>query len=214
VAPDPGPKDVSVPPESVRTVVVEGTLAVPAAPALRQTLTDNAWYRGGEATRVLAIDAADGRWLLGYRVRRGEPPEDITADLGAFAGTRVMLTFRAVNAFGAAPGFVLMDQRGVLLAMDLAVYGDPLKADDVPGLLVLRGRGVGSVKTDCFDQRHTSLVFQGDSPVEVAPSQVSPLLVRGVRAAAITLFSWEASSPIHCTDVAGEARAWALWRIE
>ena len=116
--------------------VVTGVEAGPAAPPAGL----QKFFPGEGASQVLVVMGDDGlRWSLGYHLERGEPAVDVTPDLKSLVGTRVSLLFRAVRAFGQAPGFVLSNPQGVVFAMDLAVYGDPLQPDDVPGLTVQDG---------------------------------------------------------------------------
>jgi hypothetical protein len=190
--------------------VVTGVEAGPAAPppALRKF-----FYVDGGASQVLTIAGDDGlQWSLGYHLERGEPAVDATPDLRALAGTRVSLLFRAVRAFGTAPGFVLSGPDGVRFAMDLAVYGDPLLPDDVPGLTVADGPVLIKKKHPCADQNHTALVFTGDAAVNVAGGSEADVMIKGQRYRAINLFCYRAAGPIQCTDITGEGRGLAVWR--
>jgi hypothetical protein len=172
------------------------------------------WYLVGEATRTITIRADDAvEWKLGYRIEQGDPAVDATPTLQALVGSRVRLVYRAVRSFGSAAGFVLSDDHGVVLAMDLATYGDPLKPDDVPGLTVADGTVLGTVKNDCFDRRNTALVFAGDTSAEVRPGDQAAVSIKGARYTALALFSFKAAGELRCTDIAGEGRGWAVSRI-
>ena len=189
--------------------VVTGVDAGPAAPppALQR------FFAGDGASQVLTIAGDDGlKWSLGYHLERGKPAADATPDLRALVGTRVSLLFRAVRAFGTAPGFVLAGPDGVRFAMDLAIYGDPLLPDDVPGLTVADGPVLLTKKSPCADQNHTSLVFNGDASVNVAGGSEADVTIKGQRYRAINLFSYRAGGPLQCTDITGEGRGWAVWR--
>lgn len=96
--------------------------------------------------------------------------------------------------------------------MDLAVYGDPLLSNDVPGLTVSDGSVLEKRKNACADQNHTSLVFTGDTSVDVAGGSEADLTINGHRYRAINLFSYRAAGPLRCTDITGEGRGWAVWR--
>ena len=163
--------------------------------------------------RAVTIRTDDGiEWTLGYHVESGTPMADVTPDLNDIIGERVLLRFRAIRAFGSAPGFVLSDDKGVAFAIDLAVYGDPLLADDVPGLRIQDGATVGTTMHACFDQRHALLTFKGDQAIDVAAGKEGTVLIKGSAFAALNLFNYKAAGAIRCTDVAGDARAWAIWR--
>lgn len=163
--------------------------------------------------RVLAIHANSGvDWQLGWKVEGPVRSSDLTPAAPVAVGDVVHLRFRAIYSFGRAAAFVVSDARGTLLAIDDAVWGDPLKPDDVLGLTVTEGRTVATSIGSCFDERHTGLVFTGDTPVDVAPGQTGELSLKGIPSIAFTLYNVVAIKSHQCSDAVGTARIWALWR--
>jgi hypothetical protein len=173
---------------------------------------------GGTASHVLTIrsgGAAPIDWKLGYRLAVGAPATDIDPDFSLAVGDAVHLKIRFIWGFGTAPAFVLSDARGIALAIDLAVYGDPLRKDDVPGLVVGSGASVGVQRSPCGDLRYTKLVFTADTAVEVDQSAISVISIKGTRYSALNLFNFVPAVPPgapSCPDAINEARAWAIWR--
>jgi len=199
----------------MRTVAdIEGMVtAVETGPAVPPPVLQT-FYAGEGASQVLTIRDNDGiDWKLGYDVGRGSPTMNVTPDLMAMIGTRARLLFRAVRGFGTAPGFVLFDAVGVMFAMDLAIYGDPLQTDDVAGLTVQDGTVLATTKDNCVDHLlHTSLVFTADKPVDVRPNTEGTVFIQGTRYAATNLFSVRADGQARCPDFVGTERGWAIWR--
>jgi hypothetical protein len=195
--------------------VVEVQGSVAEAKPFRERAPNGAWYdASAEVSRALVIRTDDGEdWTLAYRVQTADGV-DVSPALTALVGTRVKLLFRAVRGFGTAPGFVLSDGRGLVFALDLAVYGDPLMPGDLPTVSVKRGRdlGVVSSKDSCFDSRHFALRFSGDTAIELEPGKLGTFRVGGEAHTAIALFDFAAEGEIRCTDTAGGATGWAMWR--
>jgi hypothetical protein len=173
---------------------------------------------GGTTTHVLTIRSGGGTpidWKLGYRLAVGAPATDISPDVSLAVGDAVHLKVRFIWGFGAAPAFVLSDARGTALAVDLAVYGDPLVKDDVPGLAVGAGPTIGFQRSPCGDLRYTKLVFTADTPVEVDQNETRTISIKGTRYTALNLFNFVPNLPPggpSCADAVNEARAWAIWR--
>ena len=190
--------------------VVTAVEAGPADPRGPQVFYS--YSTGLPASQALSLRGDGGiDWKVGYQLQRGKPSVDVTPDLGPLVGRRVRLLVRAVRGFGSAAAVVLSDDRGVIFAMDLAIWGDPFQSGDVPGLTLTDGAIAGRTRNDCFASRHHALIFGGDTPVDVPPGTEATFTLAGAAYTAVNLFNYQVDSDIRCTDIAGAARAWALW---
>jgi hypothetical protein len=213
-SPIPDPKQ----PENRELIEIDGKITALDEGELRPPTDWRAVYGGQHslARRVVTLRSDAGvDWKLGYRLTRDDPKTDVTPLAPIAVGATVHLRFRAIWAFGTAAAFVLSDAQGVALAIDLAVYGDPLKPGDVPGLDVREGALLGILKGNCGDQRYADLTFAADAAIDVRQNQTRLIAIGGKPYTAFHLFNF---NPVpdptrgNCPDVTNEGRAWAIWR--
>jgi hypothetical protein len=162
--------------------------------------------------RVISLRGDDGvEWKLGYEVHDGAGV-DVTPAPPVAVGARVTLDFRVIRAFGEAPAFVLSNDKGLLLAFNLAIYGDALP-DPAAGLTITDGRLVAETKGGCYDERYFNLVFSGDTAIEVPSDEQASFSLGGTPFAARHLFNYKPTGPGgRCFDAIGIGRAWIVWR--
>lgn len=158
---------------------------------------------------VALLDGDGVTWLLGYGLRDADgktagPPLDIDQ------GSTATLTFRSVQSFGTAAGFVLSDDTGVVVAVEAGAWGPALESGDVPGLTVAVGDEVATSTDGCGTVVSSSLVFTGDDTQTVTPVGSETVSVGGVELEAWALAAWDYED-VRCTDVAGVV-SWALFR--
>jgi hypothetical protein len=197
-------------------IEIDGTLTASDTGDLRPPRDWRVVYdRTGAATRVLTIRSAAGTdWKLGYRLSRAEPAMDVTPDPGLATGSQVHLRARFIWGFGSAPAFVLSDDKGIALVVDLALYGDPLVSGDVPGLSLRQGASIGIQRNECIDLRYTKLIFDAGAPIEVGQNETHEIAIAGTGYTALHLFNFVSAVPDKqpCPDAIAEGRAWAIWR--
>lgn len=217
---EPAPSDPKQP-QNRELIEVEGKVTALDAGDLRAPADWRMLY-GGQyqpVKQVVTIRSSSGGvtsdWKLGYQLTRAAPTTDVTPPAPLAVGSNVRLRFRAIWAFGTAPAFVLSDDAGVALAIDLATYGDPYQPGDVPGLAVVPGSAVGVVKGNCGDQKYSNLRFEADAPIELRQNAIGAIAINHTSYTAFHLFNFTAApttSGAGCPDAINEGRAWAIWR--
>jgi len=182
----------------------------PAGDAIADALVDC----GPSLSQVLRIEAPDTIvWTLGYGI---EDPSlgDVSEPLDVAVGDVVSLTFRAVQSFGSAAGFVLTDAEGLVAALEVGTWGGALEPGDVPGYRVEAGEAVMEEEGGCgtFEHRQTDLYGHYTEPSSFNPGEWGPVEGEdGVTRWARAIQHFEYVGQPSCTDVAG-AWSWAIWR--
>jgi hypothetical protein len=186
---------------------VEGTVISDEAGAMPETPMECYWT----IDRVLTIEDAEGTtWTLGYGVADpdGEP---VTFSLDLEPGQSVSLLFRSVQQFGAANGFVLQDDDGLVAALESGTWGPALEASDVPGLRVKSGSMIGTIDSDCGTEGHFAWAFEADETIEVEPFSHDAITIDGAVYSALAVANLQWQGDVQCTDLAGDG-IWAVYR--
>jgi hypothetical protein len=186
---------------------IEGTVVSDEAGAMPETTMECYWT----VERVLTIEAGDGvTWSVGYGV---EDPEGalVTPALDVAPGDAVSLTYRSVQSFGSANGFVLEDEAGLVAALESGTWGPALEPGDVPGLNVSSGEMIGTQDSECGTEGHFAWAFEGDEPVEVDPFGEDTVTIGGQAYTAMAVANLQWQGDVQCTDLAGD-EIWAVFR--
>jgi len=186
---------------------VEGTVVSDAAEAMPETAMECYFT----IDRVLTIEDAEGTlWSVGYGV---EDPEGIsdTPALDVEVGETVSLTYRTVQSFGAANGFVLEDDDGLVAALESGTWGPALEAGDLPGFTVDSGEMIGTTDSECGTEGHFPWTFAGGTTVTVAPYSEDTVTIGGADYTAMAIANLQWQGDVLCTDLAGD-EIWALFR--
>ena len=192
--------------------IVEGTVL--SFGPVDAEIVDDLVACGPALSQVLRVETPDTIvWTLGFGVE--DPAEgDVTDPLDVAVGDAVSLTFRAVQSFGGAAGFVLTDGDGLVAALEVGTWGPALQAGDLPAHEVGSGALVIEEDDACGTVGHYETLFWGahEEPDAYAPGSWGPVqgadgVVRGARA----IMNYDYIGPIGCTDTGGAA-SWAIWR--
>ncbi len=186
---------------------VEGTVLSDEAGAMPESNAECYWTQH----RVLQIEDAEGVvWSVGYGIE--EPNEaDVTPALDLTAGDSVSLTYRMVQSFGSAHGFVIEDDEGLVAALESGTWGPALEDGDVPGLTVQDGDLLNTLEAECGTEGHFQWVFEGDNDTTVAPYGLGDLSIGGVDYTAMAVANMQWQGDVLCTDLAGD-QMWAVFR--
>ena len=186
---------------------VEGTVVSDEAGAMPETAMECYWT----VDRVLTIEDTEGvQWSVGYGVETPEGVSDTPA-LDVEVGEAVSLTYRTVQSFGAANGFVLEDDDGLVAALESGTWGPALEAGDLPGLTVTSGAMIGTQDSECGTEGHFAWSFAGDDTVEVDPYNQDTVTIGGAAYNAMAVANLQWQGDVQCTDLAGD-EVWALFR--
>lgn len=186
---------------------LEGTVISDAAEAMPETNMECYFT----ISRVLTIEDAEGtQWSLGYGVENPEGGDDTPA-LDVDVGQSLSLTYRTVQAFGSANGFVLEDDEGLVAALESGTWGPALEDGDVPGLEVTSGAMIGTIDSECGTEGHFTWSFEGDSAVDVDPYTQDTVTIGGAGYTAMAVANLQWQGDVQCTDLAGD-EIWAVFR--
>ncbi len=186
---------------------IEGTVVSDTAEAMPETAMVCYWT----IDRVLTIEDSEGTvWSLGYGVEDPEGVSDTPA-LDVEVGETVSLTYRTVQSFGAANGFVLQDDDGLVAALESGTWGPALEDGDVPGLSVTSGERMGTIDSECGTEGHFAWSFEGDSTVSVDTYGEDIVTIDGAETTAIAVANLQWQGDVQCTDLAGD-EIWAVFR--
>lgn len=157
------------------------------------------------------VEDADGcQWTVGYGVTDGNG--DLVAPMiQAVPGDEVHLTYRHIESWGRASGFVLEDEEGLVAAVEQGTWGPALRNEDLPGLTVSVGDEVYRTREECGTFAHHEIVFDGieEEAVPLVPfahADVADTHPYGLYAASSTDLV-----DAQCTDVGG-VWMWAAFR--
>jgi len=164
-----------------------------------------------DMARILEVDDGEGTvWRLGYAVQDADG-QDTTPEMDLAPGATVSVSFRSVQQFGAANGFVVQDESGLVAALESGTWGPALVPEDLEDLVVSSGEGVGTVEDQCGTLLRSEILFEGDDATSLTPYSTGPVTVAGneLQAMAVINESWQGD--VLCTDLAGNL-SWAVFR--
>jgi hypothetical protein len=186
---------------------VEGTVLSDEAGEMPETDAECYWTQH----RVLQIEDAEGVvWSVGYGIE--EPNgDDVTPALDLAAGDSVSLSYRMVQSFGSAHGFVIEDADGLVAALESGTWGPALEDGDVPGLTVQDGDLLDTLEVECGTEGHFQWTFEGDTTTTVAPYGLGAMDIDGVDYTAMAVANMQWQGDVQCTDLAGD-QMWAVFR--
>jgi hypothetical protein len=183
------------------TVITDGTGPMP----------ETAMECYGTVHRVLQIEDDEGVvWSLGYGIEDALG-DDTTPSMPVEPGQEVQLTYRTVQSFGSANGFVLEDEHGLVAALESGTWGPALEQGDVPGLTVTSGAQMTTVDSECGVEGHFAWSFAGDEVLEVQPYGERTLAIDGSDFTVIAVANLQWQGQVQCTDLAG-TEIWAVFR--
>jgi hypothetical protein len=186
---------------------IEGSVISDEAGAMPETAMECYWT----IDRVLTIEDTEGvLWSVGYGVEDPDGNADTPA-LDVEEGEAVSLVYRSVQSFGAANGFVLEDDDGLVAALESGTWGPALEDGDVPGLAVTSGDMIGTQDSECGTEGHFAWSFAGDDTVEVDPYGQDTVTIAGAPYTAMAVANLQWQGDVQCTDLAGD-EVWAVFR--
>jgi hypothetical protein len=183
-------------------------------PATRPTSASLVSYGPGCGSELadtfFSVEEAGGRrWTIGYSLGARS---DAGPTLASLAGAPVTVSYRLRHGFGFASGFVLNDERRVVMMLENGRFGRAFRPADLAGLEVLQGIGTCERASICGREEDTTLVFAGGNHIEVQAGEQGGLRLGLGRYVARNLCSLRVADP-HCSDYSPVVE-WAIWRAD
>jgi len=156
--------------------------------------------------RSLLVVTAEGQVAVGWTV--AGPDGDVTPELGLQPGALVDLHVASQCGEGCGYAFSVVRDDVIVGAVADGYWGEALDASATPGLTVSAGAELGQYEDNCGTVADHSMIFAGDTTVELTPFATADL---DVGTAALTVYALGAETWVHavCTDLP-DRFSWAV----